>query len=81
MHRRPIPGYAVAGFELERACCDPKDGELCLNRVKPEETLVEALNYSMVAARLQCWAIKLSVYMQFQSTPEYSNADGLSRLL
>jgi hypothetical protein len=23
-------------------CWDPKDGDLCLNRAKPEETLVEA---------------------------------------
>ena len=29
-------------FELEHACWDPKDGELCPNRVKPGETLVEA---------------------------------------
>ena len=28
--------------ECEHTCWDPKDGELCLNRVKPEETLVEA---------------------------------------
>ena len=28
--------------EYEHICWDPKDGELCLNRVKPEETLVEA---------------------------------------
>jgi hypothetical protein len=28
-------------FELEHACQDPKDGELCLSGVKPEETLVE----------------------------------------
>jgi hypothetical protein len=27
---------------------DPKDGELCLNRVKPEETLVEARSGSNV---------------------------------
>jgi len=27
---------------VERACWDLKDGELCWNRVKPEETLVEA---------------------------------------
>ena len=26
----------------ERACSDPKGGELCLSRAKPEETLVEA---------------------------------------
>ena len=25
----------------ERTCWDPKDGELCLGRMKPEETLVE----------------------------------------
>ena len=30
------------GFEYEHICRDPKDGELCLSRVKPEETLVEA---------------------------------------
>ncbi|CAN6483991.1 unnamed protein product [Victoria cruziana] len=26
----------------QHACQDPKDGELCLSEVKPEETLVEA---------------------------------------
>jgi len=30
---------------------DPKDGELCLNRVKPEETLVEARSDSDVQNR------------------------------
>ena len=29
-------------FAYEHACWDPKDGELCLDRVKPGETLVEA---------------------------------------
>jgi len=29
-------------FEFEHICWDPKDGELCVCRVKPEETLVEA---------------------------------------
>ena len=29
-------------FEFEHNGQDPKDGELCLNRVKPGETLVEA---------------------------------------
>lgn len=29
-------------FEYEHICWDPKDGDLCLNRVKPGETLVEA---------------------------------------
>jgi len=29
-------------FACKHVCWDPKDGELCLRRVKPEETLVEA---------------------------------------
>ena len=29
------------GAEQERTCWYPKDGELCLRRSKPEETLVE----------------------------------------
>uniref|UniRef100_J3L8L3 Uncharacterized protein n=1 Tax=Oryza brachyantha TaxID=4533 RepID=J3L8L3_ORYBR len=37
----PTPIFCE-GFELEHTCRDPKDGELCLSRVKPEETLVEA---------------------------------------
>ncbi|EHA8586931.1 hypothetical protein COCNU_scaffold001181G000010 [Cocos nucifera] len=38
---RPTPIFCE-GFELEHACRDPKDGELCLSEAKPEETLVEA---------------------------------------
>ena len=53
--RRPIPVHAVAGFELERACCDPKDGELCPSRAKPEETLVEARSGSDVQIDRQTW--------------------------
>ena len=34
--------------ECEHACWDPKDGELCLSRVKPGETLVEACSDSDV---------------------------------
>jgi len=30
------------GYEQEHICWDPKGGELCLSRVKPGETLVEA---------------------------------------
>ncbi len=49
-------GLLVAtGFEQERACWDPKDGELCLNRVKPEETLVEARSGSDVQIDRQIW--------------------------
>ena len=42
-------------FEYERRCWDPKDGELCLNRVKPEETLVEARSGSDVQIDRQIW--------------------------
>lgn len=41
VHCRPTPIFCE-GFECEHARWDPKDGELCLSRVKPEETLVEA---------------------------------------
>ena len=40
-HRWPTLIFCE-GFELEHACRDPKDGELCLSGAKPEETLVEA---------------------------------------
>ena len=36
------------GFEQERRRWDPKDGELCVNRAKPGETLVEARSGSDV---------------------------------
>jgi len=32
----------LEGFEWEHTCKDPKDSELCVYRVKPEEILVEA---------------------------------------
>ncbi len=41
VHRRPTLSLCE-GFECEHTCWDPKDGELCLSRAKPEETLVEA---------------------------------------
>jgi hypothetical protein len=40
-HRWPTLIFFV-GFELEHACQDPQNGELCLSGVKPEETLVVA---------------------------------------
>ncbi len=40
---RPIMRF-VKRFELEHICWDPKDGELCLQRAKPGEILVEAPN-------------------------------------
>ena len=42
-------------FELEHRCKDPKDGELCLNRVKSEETLMEARSDSDVQIDRQIW--------------------------
>ena len=41
-HYRPIMNLRGERFEYEHICWYPKDGELCLNRVKPGETLVEA---------------------------------------
>ena len=43
------------GSAVEHACWDPKDGELCLNRVKPEETLVEARSDSDVQIDRRIW--------------------------
>ena len=47
--------YSVLRFEFEHICWDPKDGELCLNRVKPGETLVEARSDSDVQIDRQIW--------------------------
>ena len=40
---------------LEYYCWDPKGGELCLTRAKPEETLVEARSRSDVQIDGQSW--------------------------
>ena len=40
-HYRPITILYGERFEFEHVCWDPKDGELCLDRLKPEETSVE----------------------------------------
>ena len=40
---------------VEHICWDLKDGELCLNRVKPEETLVEARSDSDMQIDCQIW--------------------------
>ncbi|CAH7689126.1 hypothetical protein PPACK8108_LOCUS24198, partial [Phakopsora pachyrhizi] len=42
------PNYLYDGTEEEQVFWDPKDGELCLNKVKPEDTLVEACSGSEV---------------------------------
>jgi hypothetical protein len=41
--------------ECERICLDPKDCDLCLGRVKPGETLVEAHRNSDVQIDRQIW--------------------------
>jgi hypothetical protein len=54
MHRRPTFCFCDR-FEYEHICRDPKDGELCLSRVKPEETLVEARSDTDVQIVRQTW--------------------------
>ena len=41
LHKRPILSFGER-FEYEHIGSDPKDGELCLSRVKSGETLMEA---------------------------------------
>ena len=45
----------VREAEQERTCWDPKDGELCLSRSKPEETLVEDRSDSDVQIDRWSW--------------------------
>jgi hypothetical protein len=45
----------VREAETEHTRWDPKDGELCLSRTKPEETLVEVRNGSDVQIDHQTW--------------------------
>ena len=45
----------VSEAEKERTRWDPKDGELCLSRMKPEETLVEVRSGSDVQIDRQTW--------------------------
>ena len=42
-------------FECEHTCWDPKDGELCLSRAKPGETLVKARSDSNVQIDRRTW--------------------------
>ena len=41
------------GLEQEHVCGDPKDGELCLSRVKAAEKLLEARRHSDVQIDVQ----------------------------
>ena len=45
----------VGEAEQERTRWDPKDGELCLRRTRPEETLVEVRSDSDVQIDRQTW--------------------------
>jgi len=54
VHHRPILMFTDR-FEYEHTRWDPKDGELCLYRVKPEETLVEARSDTDVQIVRQIW--------------------------
>ena len=47
--------HSVGEAEQERTRWDPKDGELCLSRMKPEETLVEVRSDSDVQIDRQTW--------------------------
>ncbi|KAG8170889.1 hypothetical protein JTE90_022920 [Oedothorax gibbosus] len=50
---RRVPIVEVAEFERTR--WDPKDGELCPDRTRPEETLVEVRSGSDVQIDRQIW--------------------------
>ena len=49
--RLPYDSWAA----FEHICWYPKDGELCLGRTKPEETLVEVCSDSDVQIDRQTW--------------------------
>lgn len=51
----PVCVEIIIFTQPELICWDPKDGELCLNRAKPEETLVEARSRSDVQIDGQIW--------------------------
>jgi hypothetical protein len=53
-HHSPVP-VACNRAEVERIRWDPKDGELCLSRMKPEETLVEVRSGSDVQIDRLTW--------------------------
>jgi hypothetical protein len=54
--RTMVPSKLLVSWAAtERTRWDPKDGELCLSRTKPEETLVEVLSGSDVQIDRQTW--------------------------
>lgn len=54
VHHRPIL-MSSDGFEYEHSCWDPKDGELCLARLKSGETLMEDRSDSDVQIDRRSW--------------------------
>lgn len=52
---RPPTTICCERFECEHARWDPKDGELCLSRARPEETLVEARSDTDVQIVRRTW--------------------------
>jgi hypothetical protein len=54
LHHRPTMIFCER-FEYEHTRRDPKDGELCLSRAKPEETLVEARRCADVQIAFRTW--------------------------
>ena len=59
MKAKAVKSIATAAdykFELEHDCFDPKDGDLYLSWVKPEETLVEARSDTDVQIVRRTWA-------------------------
>jgi len=51
----PTPSGPRSWVEIECACLDPKGGELCLNKVKPGETRVEACSDADVQIARMIW--------------------------
>lgn len=54
LFERPAPA-GPPWVERECACLDPKGGELCLNKVKPGETQVEACSDADVQIARMIW--------------------------
>ena len=55
--------YSIATIlclRVECTSCDPNDGELCPNRVKPEESLLEVCSNSEMQIDHQIW---ISIYV------------------
>ena len=52
---RRFPSTSHRGEQQERVRWDPKDGELCLARLKPGETLVEDRSDSDVQIDRRSW--------------------------